>query len=398
MAPAVRTIAAQLAELKSRSLFRRLREIHSPQQPAVEFSGQRVINFSSNDYLGLASEPALNEAAKKAIDEFGLGTGASRLVCGTLSPHVRLENALSEFKGTEAALTFSSGYAAAMGTIGALVSKEDVVVLDKLCHASLVDGARLSGAIIRVFAHNHMGKLESHLEWARENYPEARVLVVTESIFSMDGDAAPLREMVEIKKRYRAWLLVDEAHATGVVGPQGRGLAEELGVSKKVEVQMGTLSKALGVSGGFVCGSRRLIDLLVNRARSFMFSTAPPPALAAAGCAALEFVTAAAGEERRQLLVRNLQQFARELPSFLPKWTPGKGAIIPLLIGAEEAAMEAASALADKGFLVPAIRYPTVARGTSRLRVTLSARHTPEQITRFCLALKGLKPFFVPAR
>ena len=244
----------------------------------MQIVGQQLVNFSSNDYLGLANDPRLREAAIDAIEEFGVGAGASRLISGTQSPHVRLETALARWKGTQAALCFSSGYAAAIGTIPALVGKHDVVLLDKLAHASLIDGARLSGAILRVFPHNHLGKLESHLEWAQREHPDRRVLIVTESVFSMDGDRAPLRQLIDLKKRFGAMLLLDEAHAVGVIGPNGRGLAAEEGLAEEVDVQMGTLSKALGVSGGYICGSRGLIEWLVNRARSFIFSTAPPPA------------------------------------------------------------------------------------------------------------------------
>ena len=384
------TIASELAELRARSLLRTLREMDSPQQPAVELAGKKLINFSSNDYLGLATEPALREAAKAAIDQYGVGAGASRLVCGTLSPHVRLEEKLAEFKRTEAALVFSSGYAAALGTLGALCRKDDVIILDKLAHASLIDGARLSGAHLRVFPHNHMGKLESHLQWAGENFPEARVVVVTESVFSMDGDWAALGEIVELKRRYGALLLLDEAHAVGVIGAHGRGLADQLGLASAVDIHMGTLSKALGVSGGYVCGGRRLIELLVNRARSFIYSTAPSPAVAAAGCAAVEWMLSPAGEKRRQQLRQNLAHFATEMPALFSGERKVQSAIVPVMIGKAEAALEAAQLLADKGFLVPAIRYPTVARDAARLRVTLSARHTPRQITALCAVLRNL--------
>ncbi len=384
------TIDAELAELRARSLLRSLREMDSPQQPAVELAGKKLINFSSNDYLGLATEPALCDAAKAAIDQYGMGSGASRLVCGTLSPHVRLEEKLAEFKRTEAALVFSSGYATALGTLGALCRKEDVVILDKLAHASLIDGARLSGAHVRVFPHNHMGKLESHLGWARANFPEARVVVVTESVFSMDGDWAALGEIVELKRRYGALLLLDEAHAVGVIGAHGRGLADQLGLSAAVDIHMGTLSKAFGVSGGYVCGGRRLIELLVNRARSFIYSTAPSPAVAAAGCAAVGWMLSPAGEKRRQQLRQNLAQFATEMPSLFSGERKVRSAIVPVMIGKAEAALEAAHVLADKGFLVPAIRYPTVARDGARLRVTLSARHTPRQIAGLCAVLRNI--------
>jgi 8-amino-7-oxononanoate synthase len=213
----------QLQALRARSLHRKLREIGTPQGPEVKIVGRELVNFSSNDYLGLAADPILRQAAIAAIEEFGVGAGASRLISGTQTPHVILETTLAKWKRAPAALCFSSGYAAAVGTLPALASKDDVVILDKLCHASLIDGARLSGATLRVFPHNHLGKLESHLDWARREHPDARVVVVTESIFSMDGDRAPLRELVELKKRFGATLLLDEAHAVGVVGPHGRG-------------------------------------------------------------------------------------------------------------------------------------------------------------------------------
>jgi 8-amino-7-oxononanoate synthase len=288
--------AAQLEALRARSLDRHLREISSAQGPIVDLPGKRLINFSSNDYLGLANDPRLREAATAAVAEFGVGAGASRLISGTQSPHLRLEGALAKWKGTEAALTFSSGYAAALGTIPALVTKGDVVLLDKLCHASLIDGAKLSGALMRVFPHNHLGKLESHLQWANREHPRKRILIVTESVFSMDGDRAPLREIIGLKKRFGAVLLLDEAHAIGVLGANGRGLAAAEKLNDDVDVQMGTLSKALGVSGGYICGSRSLIDWLINRARSFIYSTAPPPALAAAAHAAVDFLASAEGE------------------------------------------------------------------------------------------------------
>ncbi|MEA3211766.1 MAG: glycine C-acetyltransferase [Chthoniobacter sp.] len=383
------TIESELAELRARSLLRRLREFDSPQQPTMETAGKQLVNFSSNDYLGLATEPALREAAKAAIDQYGVGAGASRLVCGTLSPHVRLEERLAEFKRTEAALTFSSGYATALGALGALLQKDDVVILDKLSHACLIDGAKLSGAVMRVFPHNHLGRLESHLKWAREHYPQARVVVATESVFSMDGDWAALPEIVEIKNRYGALLLLDEAHAVGVIGQNGRGLADQLGLVGEIDIQMGTLSKALGGSGGYICGGRRLVDLVINRARSFIYSTAPSPAVAAAGVAAVEFIMSPAGERRRQQLRSNLTQFATEMPRLFADGKKLQSAIIPIILGQPEAAVEAAQRLADKGFFVAAIRFPTVARDAARLRVTLSARHTPKQISGLCALLRG---------
>ena len=379
-----RTFEEQLEGIRSQSLLRTLREIDSSQGPIIELAGKRLVNFSSNDYLGLASEPWLGEVAKQSIDKFGVGSGASRLVCGTLSPHVRLEEKLAEFKRTEAALTFSSGYAAAVGTLGALLEPGDVVILDKLAHASLIDGARLSGATLRVFPHNHLKKLEHLVSWARSSRPNARVVVVTESVFSMDGDRALLPGIVEIKNRYGAMLLLDEAHAVGVLGDHGRGLADEAGVAGEVEIQMGTLSKALGVSGGYICGSRRLIELLLNKSRSFIYSTAPPPALAATAEAAVDFLMSEAGAARQQKLWWNLNRLGQALPDLD---TP-QSAIIPIMMGGESIAMEASQALLEMGFLVPAIRYPTVAKGAARLRVTLSAAHTPEQIDALSQALR----------
>src|SRR5213078_2133473 len=349
----------QLEALRARSLERKLREISSGQGPEIQIAGRRLINFSSNAYLGLANDFRLRETAIGAIKEFGVGAGASRLVSGTQSPHLRLETALAKWKETEAALSFSSGYAAALGTVPALVSKDDVILLDKLCHASLIDGAKLSGATLRVFPHNHLGKLEEHLEWVRRQHPGKRILILTESVFSMDGDRAPLRELIELKKRFGALLMLDEAHAVGVIGPNGRGLAAAQNLSDDVDVQMGTLSKALGASGGYICGSGHLIEWLVNRARSFIYSTAPPPAIAAAALAAVNFLSSSEGEERRLLLWKRIR-LMREL---LPRLEVGRSAlsagllnntnqcstlndigsaIFPLIVGNEKAALDLA--------------------------------------------------------
>jgi 8-amino-7-oxononanoate synthase len=381
-------LSEQLKALRDRALDRHLREINSGQGPEVTIGRRRFTNFSSNDYLGLANDPRLREAAAAAIHEFGVGAGASRLITGTQSPHLRLERALARWKGTEAALCFSSGYAAALGTIPALVGRNDVVVLDKLCHASLIDGAKLSGAVMRVFPHNHLGKLESHLEWARRRHPGKRVLIVTESVFSMDGDRAPLRDLVDLKKRFGASLMLDEAHAVGVIGPNGRGLAAVENIGEEVDVQMGTMSKALGASGGYICGSHPLIEWLINRARSFIYSTAPSPAIAAAAFAAVDFLASPEGEKRRVLLWKRIN-LMRELLSPLashispPNENVGS-AIFPLIVGNEQAALDLAAALHSEGFLVPAIRYPTVAKGAARLRITVTAAHQEDQIRALC--------------
>jgi 8-amino-7-oxononanoate synthase len=384
--------AEELEALRKRALDRHLHEISSGQGPEVKSGGRRFINFSSNDYLGLANDPRLREAATAAIDEFGVGAGASRLITGTLSPHLRLERALAKWKGTEATLCFSSGYAAALGTIPALVGKDDVVVLDKLCHASLIDGAKLSGAALRVFPHNHVGKLESHLEWARREHPGTRVLIITESVFSMDGDRAPLRELIELKKRFGALLMLDEAHAIGVIGPNGRGLAAAENISEEVDVQMGTLSKALGASGAYICGSATLIEWLINRARSFIYSTAPPPAIAAAALAAVDFLASPEGEKRRLLLWERIRLMQQLLPpaELSKEQSAARSAIFPLIVGGEKAALDMAAALQREGFLVPAIRYPTVAKGAARLRITVTASHEEAQIRALCEAIKRL--------
>ncbi|HMJ62991.1 MAG TPA: 8-amino-7-oxononanoate synthase [Bryobacteraceae bacterium] len=385
----------QLQALRTRSLYRQLREIGTAQGANIDLVGKHLVNFSSNDYLGLANDPRLREAAIATIQEFGVGAGASRLVSGTQSPHLRLEEALAKWKGTGAALCFSSGYAAAVGTLPALVTSKDVILLDKLCHASLIDGAKLSGATLRVFPHNHLGKLESQLDWARRERSQSRLLIVTESVFSMDGDRAPLRELVELKQRFGAWLFVDEAHAIGVLGPNGRGLAAAEGVDGDIDIQMGTLSKALGVSGGYISGSRSLIDWLVNRARSFIFSTAQPPVLAGAALAAVNLINSPEGEERRQLLGRKIEILRNQLPPAPGSAGPPRSssAIFPWIVGDEQAALDLSRALINEGFLVPAIRYPTVAKGSARLRITVTASHEEAQIETLC---KTLRRFTLP--
>jgi 8-amino-7-oxononanoate synthase len=389
-------LTQRLHAVRQQGLLRELRRVDSPQAPRIEIGGRTLLNFSSNDYLGLANEPALKEAAIKAVDRYGAGAGGSRLICGSLAPHQELDETLAAFKGTEAAISFSTGYAAAIGAICALLGKDDFLILDKLVHACIVDAARLCGAKLRVFGHNDLNDLEAKLKWAAERVQspksgvqsrKARALLVTESVFSMDGDHSPLREMVELKEKYGAWLMVDEAHATGLYGAHRRGLAEELGVSDRIEVQMGTLGKALGASGGYICGSRALIDYLINRARPFIFSTAPMPAAAAAATAGVRFVESSAGEERR----RKLWQRVSVLSSTLnPQPSTLSSAIIPILIGEESKAVQAAATLREQGIFIPAIRYPTVARGQARLRLTLSAAHTAADLSQLLTALKAL--------
>ncbi len=349
-------LVGRLAEIEAAGLRRSLRVVDSAQGRMVRVGDRELINFSSNDYLGLAADPRLGEAAKAAVDRFGVGAGASRLISGTLRPHAELEERLADFKRAEAALVFSTGFATAVGVVTALAGKDDVLILDKLCHACLVDAARMSGATLRIFAHNDLGKLESHLRWAREKCRTRRVMILTESVFSMDGDVAPLGEIVDLKERWGAELLVDEAHGVGVFGERGRGVADAAGVADRIELQMGTLGKALGTAGGYVAGSRALVDFLVNRARSFVFSTAPSPVVAAAAGEAVRLLAAGELEPERKRLWENVRGFAGG----------AEGAIVPVAVGDEAAAVAAADRLADAGFWVPADRATRPSRGERR--------------------------------
>jgi len=355
----------ELAGLAAAGLLRSLRPLESPAGPRVRRDDRELWNFASNDYLGLASHPALADAFIDGLRRFGSGAAASRLVSGTLPPHRALEEDLAATKGSEAALLFSSGFATATGSLPALAGRHDVLVLDKLCHACLIDGARLSGATIRVFPHNDLAKLDRLLAGIRARNAAARVIVVTESVFSMDGDLCPLAGIVETKDRHGALLFLDEAHAFGVLGPAGMGLAAELGLQQRVDFQMGTFSKAAGLSGGYLACSAAWRDLLVNRARSFIYSTAPPPALAHAAAASLALIRSAEGDALRRDLRARIDALAPRHPS----------PVVPRILGENQAALEAADRLDRLGFLVPAIRYPTVPRGTARLRISLSARH-----------------------
>jgi 8-amino-7-oxononanoate synthase len=362
--------AESLRQLAAEGLLRRQRPLDSPTGPQVVRDGRTLWNFASNDYLGLARHPEIEAAFIEGVEKFGAGSAASRLVCGTLPPHQLLEIALAAAKQTEAALTFSSGFATSLGVIPAVVGSADFVILDKLSHACLVDASRLSGATIRVFPHNDLGKLERLLVSIREKHPHARILIATESVFSMDGDLCPLREIVALAENHDALLLLDEAHGFGVLGENGMGLAEQENLQQRITFQMGTLSKAAGLSGGYLAASQEWIDLLTNRARSFIYSTAPPPALAHAAIASLALIRSAEGKSLRAKLQANIARLS-------PQSTP----IIPRIVGTNEAALAAALALEQAGFLVPAIRYPTVPRGTARLRISLSAAHPPEAVT-----------------
>src|SRR3989442_2175424 len=390
-------LATRLEAIREQGLYRELRRINSPQLPHTQVDSKTLLNFSSNDYLGLANHPLLKQAATRGIERYGAGSGASRLICGSLAPHHELEQAIAAFKGTEAAIAFSSGYAAAFGMICALIDAHDVIAIDKLVHACIVDAGRLCGAKLRVFAHNDLNGLAKILRWAdRRNAGlsgnrRPRTLIVTESVFSMDGDFALLRDLLELKEQHGAWLMVDEAHATGLYGEKRRGLAEEFGVGGRIEVQMGTLGKALGSAGGYICGSRPLVDYLVNRARSFIFSTAPVPAAAAAATAAIQFIQSEEGQARRNQLWARVDQVKNGLIAAGLVLPPVRSAIIPLVMGDEAKAVEAAAVLREQGVLIPAVRYPTVARGQARLRLTVRAAHAAAAAARLVAVLSTLK-------
>lgn len=374
--------AETLRQLEAAGLLRCLRQLDSPTGIRVIRDGRTLWNFAANDYLGLATDPQIQAALIEGVQRYGAGAAASRLVCGTLPPHQHLEEALAEAKMADAALTFSSGFATALGAIPAIVGKSDTIILDKLSHACLVDAARLSGAAIRVFPHNNTGKLASLLASIRAKSATGRILVVTESVFSMDGDLCPLREIVTLCEAHGALLFVDEAHAFGVLGKTGMGLAEQEGLQQRITFQMGTLSKAAGLSGGYLAASRGWIDLLVNRARSFIYSTAPPPALAHAALTSLALIQSREGELLRSRLRENIALFANSP-------TP----IIPIHLGSNDAALSAATSLEEAGYLIPAIRYPTVPRGTARLRVSISAVHPQSAIESLADSLRSMAVF-----
>ena len=331
--------------------------------------------LSSNNYLGLANHPALTRAAQDALERFGCGAGASRLISGSMELHHELEDRLARLKHTEAALAFPTGYQANVGTLSALMEPGDTILSDALNHASIIDGCRLSRATTLVFRHNDMDHLAELLASCSA---AGRRLIVTDSLFSMDGDIAPLAEMSRLARDYDAWLMVDEAHATGVFGPHGAGVVEELGLSSTVEIQMGTLGKALGGFGAYVAGSRHLIDWLVNRARSFVYTTALPPSVAATAIAALDIV--AQEPERRRRLWNTTAFLADQLSKLGYKLGNSRSQILPLIIGDAGQTMTLAAALLERGIFAQGIRPPTVPAGTSRIRVTPMATHTTQDM------------------
>ena len=371
----LQNLAQELEKLTSQDLRRSLTTVEEALPGGrVRVDGRVLLNLSSNDYLGLSQEPRLIAAAREAAARWGVGAGASRLVVGHLALHEEVEARLAEFKGTEAAVIFSTGYMANLGTISALVGPGDTVFCDRLNHASIYDGIKLSGANLARFPHRDLDRLEALLQKA----DSGRRLIVTDSVFSVDGDLASLKDLVELKDRYGACLMVDEAHATGVLGHRGAGLAAALGLTQRVEVHMGTFSKAMGSLGGFVAGDRRLIDYLHNRARSFIYSTALPPPVLGAIAAALDIVTQE--PERRRYLLTEAERFRHTLTQAGFDILGSETQIVPVLAGDNARTLRLAARLRQRGVMAVALRPPTVPPGRSRVRFSLSAAHTSEDL------------------
>ena len=367
-------VAERLEELRERGLHRRLRLIEGPQGPSVTLDGRPVLLLCSNNYLGLADRAEVREAAAEAAMRWGAGSGASRLISGTMEPHRQLEAGLAAFEGYEGALLFGSGYLANTGVVAALAGRGEVVFSDELNHASIVDGCRLSRAETFVYRH---GDTE-HLKWGLQRVEARPALVVTDGVFSMDGDVAPLPELLELARRHGARLMVDEAHATGAVGPGGRGSVAAAGLNGEVDVVVGTLGKALGSYGAYACANRETIDFLVNTARPFIFSTAPPPPALGAALAALRLL------EAEPQLVDRLQANAETLRAALAdegfEVGQSRTQIVPIQVGGAEATMELCEAALRRGVFAQGIRPPTVPEGSCRLRCTVMATHRPEEL------------------
>jgi 8-amino-7-oxononanoate synthase len=376
----------ELERIRAAGLWRQLRRVEGAVDTWVTVDGRRALLLCSNNYLGLANHPALADAAARAAREYGVGAGSSRLISGSLPLHAALEERLAALKATEAALLFPSGYHANIGVIATLVGRGDAVFSDALNHASIIDGCRLSGAAVHVYPHCDTAALADALATSTAR----RRLIVTDSVFSMDGDHAPLREICALADTHGAMVMVDEAHATGIFGGNGAGLVEALGLHGRVTVQMGTLGKALGCAGAFVAAAREIVDLLVNRARSFIYTTAVAPPIVAAATAALDVV--AREPERRARVLRRSADLRVRLGALGFRVPPGDGPIVPVIIGESDAAMAASRSLLERGVFVQAIRPPTVPPGTARLRVTLMATHDDGDLAHALDAFAAIRP------
>ena len=371
--------------LKEQGLYRHLRILESSPAPEAILDGKKVLLFSSNNYLGLSNHPKVIEAAKGALERYGAGAGASRLISGNFSLYTDLEQKLAHLKKTEAALVFSSGYAANLGILSSLVGTSDLIVVDRLNHASLIDGARLSGARMRSYPHGNLRYLETVLK-AESNTQEK--LIATDGIFSMDGDITPLKEILALAGRYDATVLLDDAHATGVLGEGGGGTCEFLGIQDDAIIQMGTFSKALGGLGGFVCGSRTLIDYLINHARSLIYSTALPPSVLAAASAALDVLETE--PQWREALWKNVDVLRQELSRMGYDLMGSTTHILPILLKESDLAARFSKALLDEGIFVPSIRPPTVPKNSARLRLSAMATHTNAHLDRALQAFRNV--------
>jgi 8-amino-7-oxononanoate synthase len=383
-------LAQDLEVLERAGLRRTLRTVERRAAPEIVVDGHSAVDFSSNDYLGLAGDRRLCEAVQEAVAQGGVGATASRSIAGNRPAHGQLEHELAALKTAEAALLFTSGYTANVGALPVLAGKRDVIYSDALNHASIVDGCRLSKATTRTFPHADLAALERMLVEDHGLY--RRRVIAVEGVYSMDGDLFPLDRLVPLARAHGAWIYLDDAHGSGVLGPSGAGTAEHFGVSGQVDVTMGTLGKAFGVAGAYVAGPAVLRDLLLTRARSFLFTTAAPPALAAAALAAVRI--GRAERWRRDQLAVNARRLAAGLQALghSPVGPGAPGHIAPVIIGGSEQTMEIGQALLDRGFLVGAVRPPTVPLGSARLRVTLSAAHTAAQIDGLVAALAELLP------
>ncbi len=376
-------LKSEIALLNRKNLLRKLVPVEGAASTTLQRDGKELLLFCSNNYLGLANHPEVKATAIAAIQSEGVGAGASRLISGNSFLYQKLERQLAFFKSTESALVFNSGYMANLSGICALAGKGDLILADRLNHASLVDGCRLSGATFRIYRHKDMAQLKKLLTRRRT---DQKTLIVTDGIFSMEGDIAPLSELSALAEEYDALIYLDDAHATGVLGPEGRGTCAHFNLSNPRIIQMGTLSKALGGLGGFIAGSDLLVRYLLNKARPFIYTTALPPSILATALIALEW--ACKGDDLRKQLWKNTDYFRREAVRLGFDVSPSETPIVPLRIGASDKAILFSEKLMAEGIYVPAVRPPTVPAGTSRLRISLMAVHTKEQINHLLLSLK----------
>jgi len=373
-------VSEQLKDLRLQGVAPKLRVLEGEQKPVCIFDGKEVINLASNNYLGLTTHKDLRKAALQATKTLGAGAGAVRTIAGTMQLHMQLEEQIAKFKNVEACVVFQSGFTANAGTVAAVLGKEDLIVSDELNHASIIDGARLSRATIKVFKHKDVKDCQRVLE-EHADFP-GKKLILTDGVFSMDGDIAPLPELCDLAEKYGCIMMVDDAHASGVLGRGGRGTIDHFDCHGRVHIQVGTLSKAIGAMGGYVCGSRDLIDFLYLRARPFLFSTSHPPATAAACAAAFSLLDSPAGEKLVKKLWANTKLFKRELKRRGFQFKGSETPIVPIHVGDAAKAFEFSKKLFDAGVFAPAVGYPTVAEGKARLRAIVSAAHKKEQLVK----------------